>query len=294
MLDAGSCLRVLVVYKKSFLEAHGADRRVMAHLGAVDRARLRRSDAENRRTIADVTAFLARRGVRAEAVDRGSLAARRRYDLVISVGGDGTFFATARWLRETPLLGINSDPANSLGLWTCADRATFRPALERALEGRLGAVRLNRMGIAVNGAPLRALALNDVLFAHRNPAAMTRYRIEVDGRREVQRSSGVWAATAAGSTAAIRSAGAPRMPITSRRLRYATREPYGWPQRVRLSAGVCDRLTLEALGVDCAIWIDGSRLRHDLDLGDRVELRTGAGPLTVLGYDDRRRRRLFP
>jgi hypothetical protein len=34
-------------------------------------------------------------------------------------------------------------------------------------------------------------------------------------------------------------------------------------------------------------------VRHDLELGDRVEIRSGE-PLTVLGYDDSRRKRLFP
>ena len=45
--------------------------------------------------------------------------------------------------------------------------------------------------------------------------------------------------------------------------------------------------------VDSAIWIDGSRVRYDLHLGDRIDLRSGS-PILVLGYDDRRRRRLFP
>ena len=63
----------------------------------------------------------------------------------------------------------------------------------------------------------------------------------------------------------------------------------------RLLRGMAKRsLLLSSLMAEAAIWIDGSRLRYDLRLGDRVTVATGAEPLRVLGYDDARRRRLFP
>ena len=287
-------MKVLIVYKKSFLESHSGDQKGIAHLDPADRDRLIRADVENRRSLGDLTAHLARRGIDFDAVFRGSMAARRRYDLVVSLGGDGTFFAAARYLKETPILGINSDPANSLGLWTCADRTNFRDPLERALARQVRPTRIFRMAIAINGKTLRETAFNDVLIAHRNPAAMTRYRLTSGPVVEQQRSSGVWISTAAGSTAGIRSAGGRRMPISSRRLQYLVREPYSWPQRhYRLLRGFTPRLALQALTVDLGLWIDGSRIRYDLGLGDRVELQNGP-PLLVLCYDEDRRRRLFP
>jgi NAD+ kinase len=287
-------MRVLVVFKKSFLEAHGGNQKMLAQLEPPDRARLIRADIENRRALGDLTAHLSRRGVPFDAVHRGALAARRRYDLVISLGGDGTFFATARYVRETPILGINSDPSNSLGLWTCSDRSNFQHPLDQALERRLKPRKLSRMLISINGKPAREQAFNDVLLADKNPAAMTRYRLTVNGQSEDQKSSGIWIATAAGSTAGIRSAGGRRMPIESRRLQYLVREPYTWPlRRYRLARGLTTRLDFITFMVDSGLWIDGSRVRYDLSLGDRVEIQSGQ-PLRVLGYDDARRRRLFP
>ncbi len=241
-----------------------------------------------------MTSHLRRRGVRFDAVHRGSVAERARYDLVVSLGGDGTFFAAARHLRDTPIFGINSDPSNSLGLWTAADRSGFRKAFDAALEGRLKPVLLNRMAVAVNGRPARGGAFNDVLLSHKNPAAMSRYRIAVDGDSENQKSSGVWISTAAGSTAAIRSAGGRRMPIRSRLFQYLVREPYGWPvPSYRFIHGLAERIAVTSFMMDAGLWLDGSRTRIDLSLGDRVEIRPGI-PLRVLGYDDARRRKLFP
>src|SRR6185295_12301282 len=111
--------------------------------------------------------------------------------------------------------------------------------------------RIHRMSVAINGKPVREQAFNDVLIAHRNPAAMTRYRLTIGASQEDQRSSGVWISTAAGSTAGIRSAGGRRMPITAKRLQYLVREPYTWPQRrYRLGRGLTARLGLQTLTVD--------------------------------------------
>lgn len=287
-------MRVLVVYKKSFLEIRGGDRRVLDALPRAARARFVKADAENRQAIKDVVAHLTGLGCRVDALYRAVRAKRRRYDLVVSVGGDGTFLSAAAQVVDTPILGINSDPAHSLGLWTGADRHDFRGPLEAALAGRLRALTLQRVRIAVNGRAVPELAFNDVLFASRNPAAMTRYVLTADGREEAQRSSGLWIATAAGSTAGIRSAGGRRMPLQSKRIQFVVREPYTWPaRRYALPRGLASRLRIVPMVGDTSLWIDGARTRKDLHLGDKVEIRPGA-PLTLLGIDASRRAKLFP
>jgi NAD+ kinase len=288
--------RVLVVYKKSFLESHAGDRTLLKRLSPADRRRYLRADVENRTSIQDVVDFLERQRVKVSVVDRSTMAASPRFDLVVTVGGDGTFFAASHYVRSTPVLSVNSDPENSLGLFACADRTNFKEPVALAISGRLPATRLNRLSVTINRTAARELVTNDILFAHRNPAAMSHYRFAADGRAERQRSSGVWIATAAGSTAAIRAAGGSRMPIESDRMQFLVREPYGWPaSHYALARGTARRaIDLTILMAEAALWIDGSRLRYDVRLGDRVRIATRATPLTVLGYDDARRQKLFP
>lgn len=288
-------MRLLVVYKQSFLEAHGSDRRLLARLSPSERERLLRADIENRQSVRDVVRHLQHRRLGHDLVYRGRLAASPRYDLIVTVGGDGTFLTAAHYAHATPILGVNSDPRHSLGLFTCTDRHGFARALERALGGKLRAVRLNRLAVEVNGEPLPELVLNDLLFAHRSPATMSRYDLAVDGRREQQRSSGIWISTAAGSTAAILAAGGRKMPIASKRIQFLTREAYGWPApSYRLVHGEARRQVELTVLMDAAcLWVDGSRLRHDVRLGDRILIRTGAEPAVVLGFDRARRDRLF-
>ncbi len=287
--------RVLVVYKKSFLESHAGDRALFDRLPPARRSKYLRADAANRAAIQDVVEFLRHRA-KVTLVDRGSLARNPRYDLVVTVGGDGTFFAASHHVGAAPVVAINSDPENSLGLFACGDRRSFQGPLGKALDGGLRTLQLNRLAITINRQRVPELVINDVLFAHRNAAAMSHYHFAADRRGEDQRSSGIWIANAGGSTAGIRAAGGVRMPIDSRRIQWLVREPYGWPTaRYRLLRGMAKRsIDLLVLMAEAGLWLDGSRLRHDVRLGDRVSITTGAPPLRLLGYDDTRRRRLFP
>jgi NAD+ kinase len=289
-------MRVLVVYKQSFLESHRGEVGLLRRLEPAERTRLLRDDRENKAALREVVRTIEKAGAQPKVVYRGNLAASPLYDLIITVGGDGTFFMAAHRAHGTPILGVNSVPTSSLGLFSAANRSTFAAMLEKALERGLPALQLNRMTILINDRARPELALNDVLIAHPSPAALSRFSVSVDGgKAEVQRSSGIWISTAAGSTAAIRAAGGRRMPLASRRLQYLVREPYYWPSRPRLRHGYAKTaIELRVLMNQATLWVDGVRTRIELDLGDRVRLETGAEPATVLGVDVRRRDRLFP
>lgn len=287
-------MNVLLVYKRSFLERHRDEPRVLARLTAEERRQMRRADREMRLTLRHLHDELARRGCRVDAVYRGLSSPRKGYELVVTAGGDGTFFLASHFVGATPILGVNSDPERSLGLHCGATRRDFAAVLDRFLLGAVEVTELNRFSIELNGRRLASLGINDALFAHRNPASMARYVLEVDGRREEQRSSGVWIATAAGSTAGIRGAGGRRMPLLSRRIQYAVREPYSWPRRPRLRRGESRREIAVRCLVEAAIWIDGAGTRVDLGFGDRAVIRTNATLLRVINLDETRWRRIFP
>ena len=109
------------------------------------------------------------------------------------------------------------------------------------------------------------ITLNDLLVAHANPAAMTSYTLDIGSVSEPQRSSGLWIATAAGSTAAIRAAGGRILPLRSRKLQYLVREPYnGGRCRYRLRKGIVGPETLLTVISKTRrgrLFIDGPHLR---------------------------------
>ncbi|HLG42557.1 MAG TPA: NAD(+)/NADH kinase [Planctomycetota bacterium] len=280
--------RILVVTKPSLLELEGEP-----NPEAV-RARLLRRDIETRQSVYDVFHALARRKVRFEVVGRAAARSARGFDLVVVVGGDGTFMTASHGVDSQPVLCVNSDPESSLSLFSCCDRRSFGEAFDAARAGRMRLTRLNRLRVSIGGRELPFAVTNDILYTHRNPVSMTRYTLEVNGRRERQTSSGMWVCSAAGSTAGSMSAGGRILPITSKSAQFVVREPYSFRGVYRLLRGfAARRIGIVAEGPGTAIWADGLRAPFEVKAGETIEIGTPGPPLRVLGYRDSRRRSIF-
>jgi NAD+ kinase len=246
--------------------------------------------SEQRRTIDAVEAALARRGLEAPRllVDRLDAAARRlvsRARLVITIGGDGTFLTAAHCIQGGVALAVNSAPEDSVGHFCLTNRRGFEERLVAIEEGRLRPLVLSRLAATLDGRRLPELATNDVLIAHDHPAATSRYRITLGGRDEEHRSSGLWIATAAGSTAGIRSSGGRPLPLRSRRLQYRVRELYREPGReYALEAGflgAAESLTVDSKMEAGFVFIDGARTAYRFRFGARLVIQTAEHPLRV-------------
>lgn len=292
--------RVLIVYKKSYYDLYRYEHRTR-HFAALQERHhsiihtMRASHDENQRTLAAVCAELEAADVPYDSIYRGQLEQVEGYDLVLSVGGDGTFLEVARHTGTTPILGVNSDPQRSTAFFCAADRSNIRQRLAELLAGTLREVRLARMQASLNDDPLPYYGLNDLLIAHVNPAATTTYTLHLHDFDESQKSSGIWIATAAGSTAAIRAAGGRVMPLRSRQLQFLVREPYfGDGHRYRGLKGTIapgEQLRITSKMRRGRLFMDGPHLRFTLGLGDVLTVTTAETPLRVLGLDSARRRR---
>lgn len=289
-------MKVLLVYKRSFLETHRTmNGRWKAPSRAIAR-RIEESDRENRTAKHHVLSVLAEAGVEVDLLWRGSLKPRIRYDLVITIGGDGTFFSASHIVNKIPIMAVNSDPENSLAIYSCADRRTFKSAFQNFVRGELPKISLMRLSVSIGGRRIPEPVVNDVLFSHQNPAALSRYVLSVGKKSEGQNSSGVWISTPAGSTAAILSAGGRIEPASSRMMQYRVREPYNWKPPSYTLLGGCARSTIRMTSLmnRGMVFIDGTRVRYPVNFGEEVAISSHGPPLTVVGYDKERRERLFP
>jgi NAD+ kinase len=247
---------------------------------------------EHSRTVEHVERTLARAGVQMMLVRRAHAA----FDasdaaLVIAVGGDGTLLAASHSVSETPILGVNSAPRHSVGFFCAVNRATFERGLDEALEGRIPSVELTRMSVLVNGRVRSNRVLNDALYAHRSPAATSRYILEHQRVREEHRSSGFWIGPAAGSTAAQRSAGGKVLPLGSAKLQLVVREPYvPAGKRYRFVRGLVSprqNLRVESKMDDACVFLDGPYRQFPVRLGDVLTFRSSDEPLLLLGLRER-------
>jgi len=144
------------------------------------------------------------------------------------------------------------------------------------------------VALAVNSAPEDSVGH---FIAHDHPAATSRYRLTVGERDEEHRSSGLWIATAAGSTAGIRSSGGRPMPLRSPRLQNRVRELYREPGReYTLEAGFLGRaesLTVDSKMEEGHVFIDGARTAYRFRFGVRLVVRTAKHPLRLFADPSR-------
>jgi NAD+ kinase len=220
------------------------------------------------------------------------------YDLVVTIGGDGTLLSASHQIGPgLPLLGVNSAPEHSIGFFCGAKKGSILPTLRAARDGTLKRTVLTRMRVDLNDECVHARILNEALFCHASPAATSKYILRVfrpDGvmlEEEEQRSSGLWIGPAAGSTAAQKSAGGKVLPLASHKLQYVVREPYtpyGVP--LHLVVGLVEdggRVELRNKMREAKIFVDGHHTVFDSSIGDVITMTRSAEPLTVLGIASR-------
>ena len=280
-------------YRTFVLE--GQDSRVTKLVASGDPtvSRMRRSHEDHLSTLAEVKKSLADLGATAHFHEGPRTTIEGPYDLVVTVGGDGTLLAASHQLGpEIPILGVNSAPESSVGFFCAAKKGNVESTLRAALEGRLRGIELARMRVTLNDRILHNRVLNEALFCHACPAATSRYilrvtRPDASFDEEEQKSSGLWIGPAAGSTAAQRSAGGRVLPLTSRRIQFVVREPYtpeGSPLRMRM--GLIDEegiVTVRSKMRQAKIFLDGHHNEYDAEMGDVITLCRSNETLTVLG-----------
>lgn len=293
-----SAPRVLVIYKRTTFQRYrgGKSTRIQALLDQGHRSvdSLLEAHEAHLATLERTKEVLKQLGADARFRHGYSPEPEDAWDLVITLGGDGTLLWASHLVGpETPMLAINSAPRSSVGYFCAGDSGQVGELVEAALAGDMRATKLSRMQVSVDGELVHTRVLNDVLFCHECPAATTRYLLRRGDHEESQMSSGLWAGPAAGSTAAVRSAGGRVLPIGSQKLQFVVREPYHrGDARLQLQKGVLaadEELTLVSLIREGRLYFDGANRVQSVDIGCEVTFSRSPETLHLLGLRGTRR-----
>ncbi len=284
-------MNILLFYKNSTYAGYFlSDRRRLARMkGILDQEeinRFRRTHDNHFWTLSYVEAVLKMRGLKFTKACRGSSLNFGLYDLIITVGGDGTFLEAARQLKRQVIWGINSDPNWSVGRFCSGNSQNFEMVLNKVLSNKALVKKFHRLSLSFSDDSPSINILNDILVCHHNPGAMSRYYLTVGGVKEEQRSSGVWIATAAGSSGGLHSAGGKILPQESKEFQYRPRELYHVKNtRYQLKGGSLkstQRIALTSLMRDGVVFVDGSHVCQPFSFGSRIFVKSSPNPLKVV------------
>jgi NAD+ kinase len=222
------------------------------------------------------------RGVDAFDVDRDGPATAitsrlKGCTLVVTLGGDGTFLAGARFAapRSIPILGVN---LGRLGFLTEVEADQLEVGLKRYLDGDYRTEERTILQVVLSRGErivARAIGLNEVVVDHSGEARMLRVEIDVAGQAVgVIDADGVMVATATGSTAYALASGGPILEPTLRDLVLVPMNPFALTVRpIVFPPG--QTITLAVVRGPAEMRIDGRRGRA-VATGDTV--RCGSHP----------------
>lgn len=230
----------------------------------------------------------------------------KKDDLIISFGGDGTFMYASRFVKDSLLLGINSSPQTSIGYF-CSftlpqQEKEIRDVLALALKGELTTTKakikakikikeLHRLQLFIDNKAIALPVLNDVLITEKTPVITSRYLLRFNETTQVQKSSGLWISTAAGSSAAYRSAGGKPFKQFSKetspqnlRFAFIVRELY-LPQENKLTRSFVtqqDVFEITSAMKNGCVYIDGNPRPLPFVMGEKLQVKFFPHPLRVL------------
>ncbi len=241
---------------------------------------LNRAHAEHYACLDKLKTTLQSLGVKITEASRTDEWPRGPFDFILAFGGDGTLITASYGIQDaTPLIGIRSSSA-SVGFLCAADLENVETVMRQMVEGRLNfdlrhrlKARIQRVDGSVEVS--RMAALNDFLFAATSPSVTSRYRIGVGDASELHKSSGIWIATATGSSAAIAAAGGQAMSSDDPRLQFMVRELYHREEdNLKLYTGLLNpeevEFWIENQCPSAMLALDGEKWTVALRFGDRV------------------------
>jgi NAD+ kinase len=202
----------------------------------------------------------------------------RETDLVITLGGDGTFLAGARLAapRGIPLLGVN---LGRLGFLTELEAEQVEDGIARFINGSYRIEERTILQVTVRRAErnvVHAIGLNEVVVNRAGDARMLRVEIDVGGQ-EVGTidADGIMVAAATGSTAFALARGGPILEPTLRDLVLVPMNPFALTVRPIVFPPGQD-ISLAIARGPAEMRVDGARRGRSIETGDT--LRCGSHP----------------
>ncbi|MAG16057.1 hypothetical protein CMO88_03275 [Candidatus Woesearchaeota archaeon] len=209
-------------------------------------------------------------------------------DLVIVVGGDGTFLRAAHHTNNTPIFAVSSDTRYNEAFYGQATPKDFVKKFKRLMKGKFRIRKLPRLEAKINGVKLPYLAVNEIFVGSRHPYHTSRYVLNVRGKSEFQKSSGVLITTKTGSTGWAKSAAKGKLKIPENGFGYVVREPYiGRLTKSKLLKGSLsakDKVKINSQMHAGIVVVDSSEKAHKFVDGDKLEVTVSKNSLNYVEF----------
>jgi len=262
--------KVLLVHKKSAYSIYFMERKIKLAKGEKtdlqkEIKRFKKAHDQHYASLKEAECILNKHGIEYTKLSRDQKINYSRFDLIITLGGDGTFLEVSRNIKEQVIIGVNSAPNFSIGKLCVGNMKNFEQIIQHIGQQKFSIIHWPRLRLNLEGHVRPIDCVNEILICHSNPAAMSRYYLKIGNVKEEQRDSGLWIATSAGSTGAIKSAGGRSLVAGAKIMQYMPRELYyGFSKTYRHKGGILHSprsISITSLMRSGMIYIDGTHYK---------------------------------
>lgn len=283
--------KVLLVHKKSAYSIYFMERKIQLARGKKadlqkEIKRFKKAHDQHYASLKEVERILGRHGIVYTKRSRDQKINYSRYDLIITLGGDGTFLEASRNIKDQVIIGVNSAPNFSIGKLCVGNMKNFEQMIRRVAHQKFSLSHWPRLRLNLEGHVRPVDCVNDILICHNNPAAMSRYYLKIGNIKEEQRDSGLWISTPAGSTGAIKSAGGRTLRAEEKSMQYMPRELYyGFSKTYRHKGGVLRSpraIFVTSLMRSGMIYVDGTHYKLKFPFNSTLKVSFSPEPLRTI------------
>ena len=230
---------------------------------------------------------LRKKDIKFKCIERSGLKKTifKNKNLIIAVGGDGTFLRTSHFIKDELLFGVNSNPDRKEGFFMSSCKNDFDKKIELFLNHKFYIEKLTRLKSKINKKEVY-LALNEVFIGNKIPYKTSLYKIFFNNKTEEQKSSGVLVGTNSGSNAWLKSAGV-RPFSSSKNFYFIVREPYaGKLTKPLLTKGFIgnNKVLKIKSEMDNGIAAVDSNKEYRFKKGSVIEISISQNPLNIIRF----------
>jgi len=210
----------------------------------------------------------------------------KKYTLVMTIGGDGTFLDAAQYSGTIPLLGLNSNYQENPKLGSVGALASINKTniLEKLLKIKKGAYHLHkaaRLSVTINGKKVKHTAVNDMFIGNEKSYKSSDISVIWNKKTERFNCSGIIICSPIGSRAWYRNAGG--KPFSDKHLAFLVREP-NTDRQPAFHQGFVEKLVVYPNTMNHILSFDSQENIINLQPTDKIEIELGKETVTMIRF----------
>ncbi|QQG35126.1 MAG: NAD(+)/NADH kinase [Deltaproteobacteria bacterium] len=224
-----------------------------------------------------------------------STARLAQYDIIITVGGDGTLLGVCHYVSGQIVIGVNSNLEKSVGGLCVANKLNFKEIFNDIIGLKLYPLELVRIKVSSDTLLVGHSACNDIMLVKKNKMGLLTLEVNFGCLKEQFKCTSLIISTPCGSTGIIRDFGGEKIGIKCSYLQWLATGLWNMNRgEYLLASGIlkaAEKIYILSPDHDIAVFIDGNYCSFSLAKGMQLSVELSLEKIKLVSSFDMEKRR---